>query len=275
MAVVGQMINRVRKSEIGSLRILLIGLFVLAIPVALITTTIRVAISEPALYDYSVKQYDAERVSGIPESELLRANQEIREYLVEGGSGPLAIQVTNQANETGPLFNAKETIHMADVRNLVQLMFTVQVIAVALALSLAVVMVVLWPGRALAAAMLWGSLLTLLLLGMVGGLAVMAFDAAWSRFHGIVFTNNFWELNPRTDHLIQMFPEAFWQEAVAVIGLFIVLQAIAIGALSGTYLFLTRPRGDVIEARPRPDLPLGEGPRHQRLAPPNPRHYVQ
>jgi uncharacterized membrane protein len=112
-------------------------------------------------------------------------------------------------------------------------------------------------------------------LGAVGGLAMMGFDAAWSQFHGIAFTNDFWELNPRTDHLIQMYPEDFWFEATMAIGLMIALQAFAIGALSAAYLLLTRQKGGMIEARPRRELPLGEGPRHPRLAPPNPRHYVQ
>lgn len=274
MALVGQMFERVAKSELGPLRMLLIGVFVLAIPVALITTTIRVVISEQGVYDHSVRKYDAEGASGIPESELIRANGIIRDYLVEPDAGPLSIPVTNNRSETGPLFSAKETIHMADVRSLVQAMFKVQVIAVALVLTLAVVMLALWPTRALAAAMLWGSLLTFAVLGMAGILAVTGFDAAWTQFHVLAFSNDLWELNPRTDHLIQMYPEAFWQEAVIAIAAFIAVEAFAIAAISAAYLVLSRQKGDTIEARPRPELPRGDGPRHPRIAPPNPRHYV-
>jgi integral membrane protein (TIGR01906 family) len=264
------------RQEIGTLRMLIIGAFIILIPVALITTTIRVAISEPAVYDYAVRNYGAEKASGIPQSELLNANQEIRDYLVNQDSGPLAPQVTDNAGVKGSLFNAKETAHMADVRSLVQLMLKVQVLAVALVLALAVVMIALWPTRALAAAALYGSLLTLAVLGLTGLAAASGFDAAWAQFHGIAFSNDLWELNPRTDHLIQMFPEAFWQDAVTAIGGLIALQALALGIVSGLFLLLTKPEAVTPEPSEPRLLPERDGqPRQARLAPPNPRHYVR
>lgn len=263
------------RQEIGNLRMLLIAVFILLIPAALITTTIRVAISEPAVYDYGVRNYGAEKASGIPQSELLQANQQIRNYLVDTDAGPLAPRVTNNVGEVESLFSAKETAHMADVRSLVQFMFKVQILAVAMALTLAVVMVALWPVRALAAAALYGSLLTLAVLGLTGIAAVTGFDAAWGQFHVIAFTNNLWELNPRTDHLIQMYPEAFWQEAVTAIGGFIVLQALSLGIVSSMYLLLTRPHAKLAPPEPRLLPERDDHPRHPRLSPPNPRHYVR
>jgi integral membrane protein (TIGR01906 family) len=253
----------------------IIGVFILAIPLALITTTIRVAISEKAVYDYGVENYGAEKASNIPQSELLQANKQIRDYLVRPDPGPLAPRVTNIAGETESLFNARETAHMADVRSLVQLMFKVQVFSAALVLMLAVVMAVLWPIRALAAAMLYGSLLTLGVLAMAGLAAMSGFDAAWSQFHGIAFSNNLWELNPRTDHLIQMYPEAFWQDAVTAIGGFIAMQALVMGIVAGLYLLLTRQESGAVEPPAPRDLPDRDGyPRRPRLAPPNPRQYI-
>ena len=269
------MFVRTARQEIGLLRTILIGAFIVAIPLALVTTTIRVFISEQAVYDYGVENYGAEQASGIPESQLIQANAQIRNYLVDEDAGPLAPKVTNNAGETVTLFNAKETAHMADVRSLVQAMFKVQVIAVALVLTLAVVMIVLWPIRALAAAALYGSLLTIGLLLFVGMFAMTGFDAAWSQFHGLAFSNDLWELSPRTDHLIQMYPEVFWQDTVTAIGGLVALQAILTGILSGLYLLGSRQSGDVIEPPAPRELPERSGhPRRQRLAPPNPRNYV-
>lgn len=264
------------RQEIGSVRVLLIGAFILLIPIALITTTIRVAISETALYDYAVQNYGASAASGITEHQLLRANKDIREYLVDPDAGPLAPQVVNSAGETESLFNARETAHMADVRSLVQFMFTVQLIAVASVLALAVAMVALFPVRALAAASLYGALLTLAVLGVAGINATVGFDAFWSQFHGIAFTNNLWELDPDTDHLIQMFPEAFWQDAVMTLGGLIAIQALLLGIVSGLYLLLSRRRETLApppDPRPLPDREREQ--RHPRLSPPNPRHYVR
>lgn len=266
------MFERSVQTELGLLRTILVAALILALPVALITTTIRVAISEQALYDYSVRQYDADRASGIRESELIRANGGIRDYLVHDEPGLLAPQVTDASGETVPLFNAKETVHMADVRDLVQMMFTVQVVAIALVLTLAVVMTVLWPARVLAAGMLYGSLVTGAVLGAAGILAITGFDAAWSNFHEVAFTNDFWSLDPRTDHLIQMYPEEFWFEATALIGIGVILQAFAIASASSAFLFFTRER---VLAEPKPALELPGRVGHARLSPPNPRHYVR
>jgi integral membrane protein (TIGR01906 family) len=263
------------RQEIGSLRVFLIGVFILLVPVALITTTIRVAISEKAVYDYAVENYGAERASGIPEAELLKANQEIRDYLAEPDAGPLAPQVTNDAGETESLFNARETAHMADVRSLVQLMFTVQVIAAAAVITLIVAIAVLFPVRVLAAAALYGSLLTVALLGLAGMGAMAGFDAFWDQFHGIAFTNDLWQLDPDTDHLIQMYPEAFWQDAVTMLGGLITIQALALGIVSGLYLVLTRPRESVAPPPEPRALPQREREMRHRLSPPNPRHYVR
>ena len=184
------MLDEKPRPERGLLRTIVIGIFVLALPIALITTTVRVVISEQAVYDYAVRNYGGERASGIPESELIKANTQIRDYVANSDTPPLAPQVKNSAGETVSLFNAKEITHMADVRSLVQLMFTVQMISMAIVLTLAVVLIMLWPARVLAAATLWAGLLMTSLLAMVGALAMTGFDGAWSQFHQIAFTNN-------------------------------------------------------------------------------------
>ncbi len=165
---------------------------------------------------------------------------------------------------------------MADVRSLVQLMFKVQMISVALVLSLAVLMLALWPTRVLAAASLYAGIVMASVIGIVGVLAATGFDAAWSQFHEIAFTNNLWELNPLTDHLIQMYPEAFWQDVSTALGMFLLVQALGLAALSAAYLFFTRNTSGIIEARERPELPERDGyPRRPQLAPPNPRQYIR
>ncbi|HEY8768363.1 MAG TPA: TIGR01906 family membrane protein [Dehalococcoidia bacterium] len=271
-----QMFERKPRSELGLLRMIGVGLFVIAVPIALITTTIRVAVSEKAFYDYAVQDYGAQQTSGIPTSELTLANGQVRHYLVSPDAGPLAVTVTDNAGVSGPLFNARETVHLADVRSLLQLMFKIQLLSVALVLTLATAMVILWPTRVLAAAALWGGLLTTAVIGIVGAVAVSGFDAAWTQFHQLAFTNSFWQLNPLTDHLIQMYPDQFWQDVTTALGGFLMVQAVGLTVLSATYLVLTRPNGNLIEARLRPAQPDRDGhPRHPRLMPPNPRNYVQ
>ena len=55
-----------------------------------------------------------------------------------------------------------------------------------------------------------------LVIGAVGVMVAIGFESTWERFHELAFTNDLWLLNPRTDHLIQMFPEPFWQDMTFV-----------------------------------------------------------
>jgi hypothetical protein len=73
-----------------------------------------------------------------------------------------------------------------------------------------------------------------------------------------------------------MYPDQFWQDVATALGGFLMVQAVGLTVLSATYLVLTRPNGNLIEARPRPAQPDRDGhQRHPRLMPPNPRNYVQ
>jgi integral membrane protein (TIGR01906 family) len=263
-----------KEAILGLFRALILVAFILTIPVALITTNLRIAISEKATYDYAVRHYGAEQASGISEAELIRANGEIRDYLVNHRSGALSPTVTNAGGEDEVLFSVRETAHMADVRDLVGTLFTVQLLALALTIALGVALLVLWPPRALAAAALYGSVLTAIVLGLASVLALSGFDAAWSQFHVIAFKNDFWELDPVTDHLIQMYPEDFWFDVTMLIGIATLAQALVISTVSALYLVVTAPPQEPrVLPDPRPDLPRPEHLRN-RIAPPDPRHYT-
>lgn len=247
------------------------------VPLALITTNIRVAISEKPVYDYAVRHYGAETASGIPESELLRANERVHDYLTHSRPGALSITVLSQGGEAIPLFSVKETAHMADVRDLVKALFLAQALAFGALIALAVIMLVMWPPRALAAAALYGSVLTAGILALVSLVSLAGFDAAWSQFHVIAFANDFWELDPDTDHLIQMFPEEFWFDITMLIGAATMLEAVLMSAAAVGYLMLSRPNAEpVVQHDPRPALPrpaMEERPRP--IGPPNPKHYLR
>src|SRR5438093_4225322 len=253
----------------------LIILFMLAIAIALIATNIRVAVSEQRVYDYSVKHYDAAAISNIPESELLRANGEIHRYLTAAEEAPLAIAVRNSRGASGPLFTAKETAHMADVRDLVQMLFSGQVISVAAVLTLAVLLLVVAGPRTLAIAAFGGAFLTGGILALAGIAFATGFDSAWTQFHVVVFSNDLWELDPSRDHLIQMFPEAFWRDITALIVFATLLEASLVAGAASAYLVLTgrERRRPVLW----PGLATAAAARrtHPRAGIPRPGHYYR
>ncbi len=239
-------------------------------PLALVATNIRFAASEVRIYDYSVREYNAAAAARIPESELTRANRELVSYFTADDPGPLYIVVTNTNGEEESLFNARETAHLADVRGLFQALFTVQVLAVALTLGLAVVLLATSSVRVLARAVLYGSGFTMALMGASGALAYLGFDDVWRQFHFLAFTNDLWQLDSATDHLIQMFPQDFWFDITVLIGAFTLLQALVIGGASGLYLYLTRSDEESDQAVSYVPVERPPEPR-PRIPPPRPR----
>jgi integral membrane protein (TIGR01906 family) len=259
---------------LGLFRALVIGLFILAIPFALITTNIRVALSEQRVYEHAVQSYDAAEASGIPESELLQANGEIKRYLTIEDAAPLSIEVRKESGAIEPLFNAEEIAHMADVRELVRGLFAAQVASVFTVLTLAVVLAI-WSPRTLARCLLRGALLTGGILLGAGLIAASGFDSAWTQFHQLAFSNDFWELDPRTDHLIQMFPEAFWQEITTLIVMATLLEAFLMVGASVAYLLLARPQEGELIALPARAIVGSAGQSAPKLASPKPRHFFR
>lgn len=218
-------------------------LFIIALPVALVTTNIRVAMNEPRLYEYATDHYDTPSTTGIPRDELLRGSGELRDYFNSSGDQPIFVRVQNENGEPISLFNRRETAHLQDVRTLFQMTSRVQEAAVMFVLAY-VVGVFIWARegslRVLARQVLLSGLVSLVAIGVIGVAAVIGFDEIWSQFHVVAFSNDFWKLNPATDHLIQMFPEEFWQDVSIWIGVGTLVEFALLAATAGAYLGVTR-----------------------------------
>ena len=216
-------------------------LFIIAIPVALLTTNIRVAVNEPRLYEYATDHYDTTATTGIERSELLQASGELRDYF-NNDAETIFIRVQRDGAPIS-LFNPRETAHLKDVKALIQTSFRVQEAAVLFALAY-IVAVFIWAGegsmRTLAKQIVLSGLISAAVIGAVGVVAVSGFDRAFEQFHLIAFNNDFWKLNPNRDHLIQMFPEAFWENISLWVGLATLAEVGVLAGVSGLYLRLTQ-----------------------------------
>jgi len=100
-------------------------------------------------------------------------------------------------------------------------------------------------------------LVTVVLIVAFGVLAATgSFDSLFLRFHELSFGNNYWQLDPARDHLVQMFPEGFWQDATLLIAGMTVLESLIIGAAS--FVFLRRHAHPAIAAVPPAEKPEAE-----------------
>jgi len=236
---------------LGAARTLASLLFVLAIPAALITSDIRFMVNEPRVYRYAVDNFDAVQTTGISRDQLLAAGAQLRAYF-NNGDDTVSIKVTQDGREVS-LFNNRETLHLKDVKDRLQWQDRVQEFSV-LFIAAYIAAVVLWSReisvRRLAVNTMVGCGITLALLGVVGALGASGFNANWTRFHELLFSNDFWLLNPRTDHLIQIFPPEFWQNIVFFIGILAAAQAALILVVAGLYLGATHHRALEAELSP-------------------------
>lgn len=194
---------------LGWIRAVLSIAFVIAIPLFLIGTDVRWLFTDRALILQGFRQNDVAATTRLDDAQLSRIAGDLVDYF-QAPRGPLLIQV-NVDGQQRSLFNQREIQHMEDVQALVQAFFALQIAAGAVILVRLVSAVVLdrsfaYVGRD----MLFGALLVVALVLVVGVLAFINFDALWTTFHEIAFRNDFWQLDPRTDYLIMLFPEPFW-----------------------------------------------------------------
>ncbi len=225
----------------GFARVLATIAFIIALPVALVTTNIRLFANAPLVYDYSFDRYGAEEATGLSRADLDSTAAALRDYF-NNDETTFYHTVTEDGLPT-PVLKARETAHMEDVKAIFVQVNRIQEVAVVYVL-LYVVAFFIWARdgnvRQLAGQALAGLGLGVAVVGGIGIVAAFGFDAAFERFHRIFFTNDLWQLDPARDHLIQMFPEPFWRDMTILLGGVCAAQALVIGALSVVYLMSTR-----------------------------------
>ncbi len=237
-------------------------LFVLAIPVFLISGSVAWAVNDPGLYQRGFERYDIAQRTGITDADLRQAGADLRHYF-NSGEEPLELRARVYGVER-EIFNQREVAHMRDVKGLVRKVYLAG--ALALASMLAVMLAGLWwyrgvYRRRLARFSLWGSAGTLALVLTLALTAVAAFDALFLAFHLVSFSNDLWRLDPRTDYLLIMFPQGFWFDATLRVGQTTIAGALVIAILSGGYLWYRgRKEMEMLRARSRQEPGKDEEP---------------
>ncbi len=238
------------------------ALFLACIPLFLVLTNVRIAATWERVYDYAFSQYDAPTVTGIERRELDRSASEIIDYFEDSESGELLDIRVERGDQTVPLFNQREILHMRDVRDLFRLTFRVQEFAFVYIVAY-VAGIYLWARersmRRLAREAITAGGITVGILGMAAIAVMLGFDALFEQFHILSFSNDFWQLDPATDRLVQMFPMNFWFDVTLAVGVFTVLQG-GLVALAGLgYVIYTDRQEERRRLQRRRRRPAPEG----------------
>ncbi len=195
------------------------ALFVTLVPLFLIAVSARWVINFPPLYSYGFDQFDIPQRTGIEREDLIAAGKQIRDYF-NNDEEYLAVSASVRGIRFDNIYNEREVLHMRDVKALVQGVYRVSEVTGLYLLSVIVGGFAVWGRRfAQSAGRLigWGGWTTVALLIIVGLAMTVGFDRLFLAFHLISFTNDLWQLDPRRDYLIAMFPEAFFFTATILI----------------------------------------------------------
>jgi integral membrane protein (TIGR01906 family) len=132
-----------------------------------------------------------------------------------------------------PVLNDAERSHMRDVRT-VFTGFWLVVLAGVVVLAAAFRRARSAEARAAAwMAVRNGAAALAVVIAVAGAFAIFAFDAAFEVFHRLFFSAGSYTFDPRTDRLVQLFPEQFWSEIAIAVGVVVLGAALLIAWWAG------------------------------------------
>lgn len=198
------------------MRVLLRLLIILAVPIVLTMTMVRLLTLPwyPA-WEYSRSNFP-EDPFGMPTAERLRLAQATIRFLNIPGPTPILEDLT--FSDGTPAYVERELDHMDDVKTVYNGLTL---------LALVLLVAAVGAGRALArrggagscplwAALTQGGIVTLVLLLGLGAWMLVGFNAFFTLFHGLFFEPGTWIFYD-SDTLIRLFPLQFWQDAGLII----------------------------------------------------------
>ena len=216
-------------------------LFILCLPILLLSASIGWAVNSLWLYKYGFEKYSVSQTTGLAEVELEKAATGLVSYF--NSDEETIILTVVKDGEPFELFNEREVAHLKDVKGLIWLNYRLLLATLIYALVYTGVSL-LWHKRRywhrLAWGMVGGGSLTLALILALGLGALLNFDQLFLQFHLISFTNELWQLDPTKDYLIMLFPQGFWYDATLFCALAAAVGAVVLGGMGGGYLLFTR-----------------------------------
>jgi len=135
------------------------------------------------------------------------------------------------------ILSHKETVHMRDVKQLVNGFRNVGFAAMIMMVAYVISLVIKMRSQAIPilTRRLRKSSLAIIITALIFGLLVaVAFPFLFTLFHLISFSNDYWLLDPRQDYLVMLFTPNFFLEATGLLVTLILLECVVI--ISSTYL---------------------------------------
>lgn len=173
-----------------------------------------------SFYDSTYDELGIAEYIGMSKEDLMETTTVLLSYM-QRQRGDMVVEATINGKRR-EVFNEREKLHMLDVNALIKTVdyFTY----VSYAMFGILIGYVIWKKRkeewrvVSKAGLVALGVFSCVIAGIVGFILV-DFDAFWTFFHEVFFTNDLWLLNPYTDVMIQMFPLEFFNKIVVQIAI--------------------------------------------------------
>ncbi|MCT4607465.1 MAG: TIGR01906 family membrane protein [Marinisporobacter sp.] len=208
------------------------GLIIISLPIVLLLTILQAYALDKDFYLKEFEKYHIEENTKIEKKELSKIVGKIIDYLKnEEGNINIHAKINEQDKE---VFGNREKLHMVDVKKLFQKGYNLQKIGI---FFIGMSLIVLMKKSEKIEKDIYRSLkgASILSLGSITILFILIqinFYKYFTYFHKLLFNNDLWLLNPKTDILIQMLPLGFFNDIakktiVWFVGIMVILGGIA------------------------------------------------
>ena len=233
--------NNDRLASSFGFRIAVIVLLAISLPLFFISLNVRVLTNSQTFYEWGFGTNNVERRTGLDDAALTSAASQIIDYFGNDEEF-LDLHVDFEGREI-ELFNEREITHMADVKDVMNVMFN------AVWVTGAIVVIVVAGGffllgrgflPMLRSGIMWSTIAGLTVAALFGIATLIDFNTTFRLFHEVVFRNDFWKLSPSQSLLLRLFPQGFWFAATLIL---VVVTAVQLGVVYGAAWWASRVRG--------------------------------
>lgn len=221
--------------------------FIISIPLLLISSTVLLEMNYLPFYEYAYQKYHISEVTGFSDEQLMEITRHLMQFFNDKIASP-QLMLENQGKPMY-LFHDYEIRHLRDVKMLFRYSFYVALVT--LVYGAGYLLFTRMRGGRKRWNYFWrgvrnGNILTLVLLISLSIAIMVGFYDIFIKFHYLVFgdpQSSPWILNPLTDYLVMMYPLSFWQDA-AILGIVVIVGvALLMSFISMIGVYRTSGRG--------------------------------
>lgn len=221
-------------------RIAVIVLLAISLPLFFISLNVRVLTNSQTFYEWGFGANNVERRTGLDDAALTSVASQFIDYFGNDEEF-LDLRVDFEGREIESFYD-REITHMADVKDVMNVMFN------AVWVTGAMVVIVVAGGffllgrgflPMLRSGIMWSTIAGLTVAALFGLATLIDFNTTFRLFHEVVFRNDFWKLSPSQSLLLRLFPQGFWFAATLIL---VVLTAVQLGVVYGAAWWASRTR---------------------------------